>query len=102
MLVIALILLFLVNKVPSMISGIITGASLGAIGGAGSFGAGAAMGCYDGGQQAATLLAEAVANMFLLVYDRYAVEYFAADWHMDSVTRTANIYVGKTLIYGKA
>lgn len=44
MLVIALILLFLVNKVPSMISGIVTGASLGAIGGAGSFGAGAAMG----------------------------------------------------------
>lgn len=44
MLVISLILLFLVNKVPSMISGIITGASLGAIGGAGSFGAGAAAG----------------------------------------------------------
>nr|WP_321266045.1 P-type conjugative transfer protein TrbL [Alcaligenes faecalis] len=44
MLVIALILLFLVNKVPSMISGIVTGANLGAIGGAGSFGAGAAMG----------------------------------------------------------
>ncbi|OXB25639.1 hypothetical protein SF301_4862 [Shigella flexneri 2a str. 301] len=44
MLVIALILLFLVNKVPSMISGIVTGASLGAIGGAGSFGAGAAIG----------------------------------------------------------
>ena len=44
MLVIALILLFLVNKVPSMISGIVTGASLGTISGAGSFGAGAAMG----------------------------------------------------------
>ncbi|MCD0502135.1 P-type conjugative transfer protein TrbL [Bordetella petrii] len=44
MLVIALILLFLVNKVPSMISGVVTGASLGAISGAGSFGAGAAVG----------------------------------------------------------
>ncbi|KAG1251281.1 hypothetical protein G6F65_018423 [Rhizopus arrhizus] len=44
MLVIALILLFLVNKVPSMISGIVTGASLGAISGAGSFGAGAVAG----------------------------------------------------------
>lgn len=44
MLVIALILLFLVNKVPSMLSGIVTGASVGAVGAAGSFGAGAAMG----------------------------------------------------------
>lgn len=44
MLVIALILLFLVNKVPSMISGIVTGASLGAVGAAGSFGAGAMVG----------------------------------------------------------
>lgn len=44
MLVIALILLFLVNKVPSMISGIVTGASLGSISGAGSFGAGAVAG----------------------------------------------------------
>lgn len=44
MLVIALILLFLINKVPSMISGIVTGSSIGAIGGAGNFGAGAAMG----------------------------------------------------------
>lgn len=44
MLVISLILLFLVNRVPAMISGIVTGASVGAIGSAGSFGAGAAMG----------------------------------------------------------
>lgn len=44
MLVISLILLFLTNKVPSMLSGILTGSSVGTIGGAGSFGAGAAMG----------------------------------------------------------
>lgn len=40
MLVISLILLFLVNRVPAMISGIVTGASVGAIGSVGSFGAG--------------------------------------------------------------
>lgn len=34
------------------------------------------------------------------VYDRYTGECFAADWHMDAKTRTANIYLGKTLIYG--
>lgn len=44
MLVISLILLFLVNRVPAMISGIITGVSVGAIGSVGSFGAGAAVG----------------------------------------------------------
>ncbi|MCP1633706.1 P-type conjugative transfer protein TrbL [Kerstersia gyiorum] len=44
MLVISLILLFLVNRVPAMISGIVTGASVGAIGSVGSFGAGAAVG----------------------------------------------------------
>lgn len=43
MLVISLILLFMVNKVPSMISGIVTGASIGSTG-VGSFGAGAMMG----------------------------------------------------------
>ena len=34
------------------------------------------------------------------VYDRHTAECFAADWHMHPKTRTANIYVGKTLIYG--
>src|SRR5690554_5365016 len=43
MFVISLILLFLVNKIPSMISGLVTGGSVGSMG-VGSFGAGAAMG----------------------------------------------------------
>ena len=43
MLVISLILLFLVNKVPPMISGLVSGGSVGSMG-IGSFGAGAAMG----------------------------------------------------------
>lgn len=43
MFVIPLILLFLVNKIPSMISGLVTGGSVGSMG-VGSFGAGAAMG----------------------------------------------------------
>ena len=34
------------------------------------------------------------------VYDRHTAECFAADWHMHPKTRTANIYVGKDLIYG--
>ena len=34
------------------------------------------------------------------VYDRYTGECFAADWHMHESTRSANIYLGKTLIYG--
>lgn len=34
------------------------------------------------------------------VYDRYTVECFAADWHMDTKTRTANIYVDEQLYYG--
>lgn len=44
MLVIALILLFLVNKVPNMIGGLVSGASIGSVGGVGNFGAGAMMG----------------------------------------------------------
>ncbi|WP_091825791.1 P-type conjugative transfer protein TrbL [Marinobacterium iners] len=43
MLVVSVILLFLVNKVPPMISGLVSGGSVGAMG-IGSFGAGAAMG----------------------------------------------------------
>ena len=34
------------------------------------------------------------------VYDRYTAECFAADWHTHPKMRTANIYVGKTLIFG--
>lgn len=34
------------------------------------------------------------------VYDKYTAECFAADWHMDAKTREANIYVGKTLMFG--
>lgn len=34
------------------------------------------------------------------VYDRYTAECFAADWHMHPKMRTANIYVGKTLVFG--
>ncbi|MFP2768285.1 P-type conjugative transfer protein TrbL [Oceanisphaera sp. KMM 10153] len=43
MLVVSVILMFLVNKVPPMISGLVSGGSVGAMG-IGSFGAGAAMG----------------------------------------------------------
>ena len=34
------------------------------------------------------------------VYDRYTAECFAADWHMAERTRTANIYIGKQLVFG--
>lgn len=34
------------------------------------------------------------------VYDEYTALCFAADWHMHPKTRTANIYMGKKLIYG--
>ncbi len=44
MLVISVILLFLVNKVPPMISGLVSGGGIGAAGGIGNFGAGAAVG----------------------------------------------------------
>ena len=44
MLVVSVILLFLVNKVPPMISGLVSGGGIGAAGGIGSFGAGAAVG----------------------------------------------------------
>ncbi|WHQ45730.1 P-type conjugative transfer protein TrbL [Alcaligenes faecalis] len=44
MLVISVILLFLVNKVPPMISGLVSGGGIGAAGGVGNFGAGAAVG----------------------------------------------------------
>lgn len=44
MLIIAVILLFLVNKVPTMIAGLVSGSSIGAAGGIGNFGAGAAVG----------------------------------------------------------
>lgn len=33
-------------------------------------------------------------------YDKYTVECFAAEWHMNPATRTANIYIGKNLVYG--
>ncbi len=44
MLIIAVILLFLVNKVPMMIAGLVSGSSINAAGGIGNFGAGAAVG----------------------------------------------------------
>lgn len=44
MLVISVILLFLVNKVPPMIAGLVSGGGIGAAGGIGNFGAGAAVG----------------------------------------------------------
>src|SRR5690554_3759088 len=44
MLVVSVILLFLVNKVPPMISGLVSGGGIGAAGGIGNFGAGAAVG----------------------------------------------------------
>ncbi|MCG7988214.1 MAG: P-type conjugative transfer protein TrbL [Candidatus Thiodiazotropha weberae] len=53
MLVVAVILLFLVNKVPPLISGIITGAGIGAGAGIGNFGA-SAMGGAVGGAIGAT------------------------------------------------
>ena len=55
-LVFCLALLMLVNRVPPLVAGIITGSSVGGAGGIGSFGAGAAMGAAMG---AATLAAGA-------------------------------------------
>lgn len=34
------------------------------------------------------------------VYSQYVGECFAADWHMHAKTMSANIYLGKTLIFG--
>lgn len=53
MLVVSVILLFLVNKVPPMISGLVSGGGIGAAGGIGNFGASAAVG-------AATMATEVV------------------------------------------
>jgi type IV secretion system protein TrbL len=44
MLVFAVVLLALVNKVPAMVGGVISGGSIHAAGGIGAFGAGAALG----------------------------------------------------------
>jgi len=35
-----------------------------------------------------------------LVYNQYVAECFAADWHINARTRTANIYIDNTLIFG--
>ena len=35
-----------------------------------------------------------------LVNSQYTAECLAASWHMDDKTRTANIYVGDTLLFG--
>ena len=56
MLVFCLALLMLVNRVPPLVAGVITGSSVGGAGGIGSFGAGAAMGAVMG---AATMAAGA-------------------------------------------
>lgn len=53
MLVVAVILLFLVNKVPPLVSGIVTGAGISAGAGIGSFGAGAVGGVMGGAVGAA-------------------------------------------------
>lgn len=59
MLIVAVILLILVNKLPAMISGIITGASVGGMG-VGAFGAGAALGAAGMAAAAAGMAGSAV------------------------------------------
>jgi len=67
MLVFCIVLLALVNKVPGMVAGVITGGSIGAIGSVGGFGAGAAMGAASMAAAAAATggaaMAAGAANM---------------------------------------
>ena len=63
MLVISVILLFLVNKVPPMISGLVSGGGIGAAGGIGNFGAGAAAGAAGGASALQAAFQKASASM---------------------------------------